>query len=152
MLARRVGCRDELALAVAALGQLQADADLNLAASGASAGVLPAEVADALRAGRRLDAGAEKLVDLELGVRAVGGLRSAVRVAEAAAQAPYKPDAGPSAARSFAGREPAGAAVERERLDAQLVPSASMADLQSGLDLPVRSLQAELQSVELPAH
>ena len=151
--ARRVGCRDELVLAAAALVQLRADADrLRPVASGAWAGVLPAEVADAYRARPMLVAVAEKLVVLEPDAPELDGWQSAGRASEAAAQAPYKPDADPSAARSFVGRGPADGEAELEPPDAQLVPSAPMAHSQSSLGLPVRSLQAELQPAELSAH
>ena len=82
------------------------------------------------RAGRRRDADAEKLADLELDARAADGLRSAVLDAAVEEQALYKPGADLFAARSFAGQEPADAAAERERPDVQLV--------QLGLTAPSR--------------
>lgn len=115
MRARPGGCRDELALAAVALDRHRSDADrLRPVASGASDGVLPDGAVDARRAGRRLDAAAEKLAGRERDGRAVDGLQSAVPDAAVEALAPYKPDAGPSAARSFADRAPADAAVELE--------------------------------------
>ena len=122
MPARRDGCRAERILAAVALGRLRSDAGrLRPVASGALDDAHQAEVADAHRAGRRLDAAAEKLADREPDDRAVDGLRSAVLGAAVEARAPYKPGAGPSAARSFAGREPADAAVELELQGARLV-------------------------------
>ena len=109
-------------------------------------------MADGFLAHRQQDAVAEKLAVRELDVRAAGGLRSAGLDAAVQVLVPYKPDADPSAARSFAGQEPAGAAGEPERPDEQLAQPAPMAHSQSGLDSPVRSLQAELQPAELPAH
>ena len=109
-------------------------------------------MADGFLAHRQQAAGAEKLADLELGVRAADGSRLAGLDAAVQVQVPYKPDADPSAARSSAGQEPADAAVEPEQSDAQFAQPAPKAHLQSGLDLPVCSLQSEQQPVELPAH
>jgi hypothetical protein len=121
--ARPGGCRDELALAAEVLDRLRSDEDrLRPVASGASDGVLPDGAGDARRAGRRLDAAAEKLADLERGDRAADGLRSAVLDAAEEAQGLYKPDAGLSAARSFADREPVmDAAAELELPAARFV-------------------------------
>ncbi len=122
MRARPGGCRDELALAAGVLDRLRSDEDrLRPVASGASDGVLPDGAGDARRAGRRLDAAAEKLADLERGDRAADGLRSAVLAAAVEVRALYKPDAALSAARSFSGREPVDAAAELELLAARFV-------------------------------
>jgi hypothetical protein len=113
------GFRDELAPEAGALAQLLSGADLRPAAWDALADVLRAAVADELPAP---DVVVERLADLELDDLVQDDrLRDGSQlVAPVAAEVPYTPDVGPSAARSCVAQEFAAGLAEPEPRVAQL--------------------------------